>query len=616
MFMTMANTRYQIHSAGEGRLQRAGSVYWPAVVLLGSLLIAGGAGAQSTNAEPQAGSLAAPPFVEFRSLAYGRQNYKLIALPDSEPTSGAVRVHRYEAISLTQNGSPLITMFDYPHGASRWAVRLRYKLEGYDAEWRDSDQYSMHLVLKFLDQNKQPISRAEFRTSGRSVRWGGDLAASELSVRIELATVPARAVWMSIWIDSGGHDETTGVWLVDDLNVWETSSAEVPPKNLFTEDFEQGQGLDQPQGSFLRWVRDGGDLGGAQVWRRSQPAGGHGLLILDGNPRDYTAWRLNDQSLVRVVPDTVLKLKWSEVFSIGRGRGGEASYPNLPSGHYQFRIQEVNALGVPTGEEAVLPLIIAPPFYANLWFRIALAVFALTLVGAAERFAARKRMYRRLEKLEREQAVQKERARIAQDIHDDLGTVLSRIAMVSESASLEAEPGSRQQQRLGEICEASRQLTRTMEEIVWAQDPRHDSLDNTVNYFCTFASDLLTVGKVACRLDIPVDLPELQLKAEQRHELFLVFKEALNNVIKHAAATEVRISLKLSDQALHLVIEDNGRGFRPADNRSDKGHGLINMHSRLQRLGGRVKVRSEPGQGTHVEIFLPFDPGSEGPKSV
>jgi signal transduction histidine kinase len=375
---------------------------------------------------------------------------------------------------------------------------------------------------------------------------------------------------------------------------------------LFQEDFEQGNDLDQPQGNFARWVRDGGDLGGAQVWQGLPADGHHALMILDSNPRDYSAWRLNDRNLIPVVPDQKLKLEWNEVFSIGRGRGGEATYPNLPSGHFQFRVQEINALGFPTGEEAILPLIIAPPFYVNGWFRVSLVVIVLALGGLVERLAARRRMHRKLELLKRQQVVQQERARIAQDIHDDLGTVLSRIAMVSESASLEAEPGSRQEQRLGEICDASRQLTRTMEEIVWSQDPRHDSLENTVNYFCTFVSDLLAVGKVACRLDIPVDLPGIQLEAEKRHELFLVFKEALNNIIKHAAATEVRISLKLPGQAINLIIEDNGRGFRPGDKLLHKGHGLVNMKNRLQRVGGRVEVHSEPGHGTRIEIFLPI----------
>lgn len=551
------------------------------------------------------------PFVEFRSLAYGHQSVQLtpqiIDGAGAMPTLNAVRIHRYEPVSLPQRGWPLTASFDFPAGATRWAVRLRYKLEGYDADWRDLDQYSMHLVLKFLDDRMSPISRAEFRTSGQSVGWTGSLDTPKMTIRLAQATVPPRGCWMSVWIDSGGHDETTGVWLLDNLSILETGRENAPAHLLLQEDFETGRDLNQPQGNFQRWVRDGGDLGGAQVWLRTAPETNHCLLIKDGNPRDYSAWRLNDQNLLRVQPEQKLSLKWEEAFSVGCGRGGQVSYPNLPSGHYQLRVQEVDALGVPTGEEAVLPLVVAPPYYTNAWFQAAVVTTLLAMGLLVERLMARGRNRRRLELLERRQAVQQERARIARDIHDDLGTVLSRISMVSESAALEADAGSRQEKRLQEICDSSRQLTRTMEEIVWAQDPKRDYLDNLADYFSSFATNLLAGSRVACRLDIPVDLPAIPLEAQKRHELFLVFKESLNNVIKHAAATEVRISLTWLNNTIHLNIEDNGRGFKVPDAAASKGNGLPNMRNRLQRVGGRVVIQSEPGRGTRIEIVLPVN---------
>jgi signal transduction histidine kinase len=551
------------------------------------------------------------PFVEFRTLAYGHQNFQLTPqtndVAGGTPALNAVRIHRYEPVSLPQRGWPLTASFDFPAGATRWAVRLRYKLEGYDADWRDLDQYYMHLVLKFLDDRMSPISRAEFRTSGQSVGWTGSLDSSKMTIRLTQATVPPRGCWVSVWIDSGGHDETTGVWLLDNLSILENGGENAPAHLLLQEDFETGRDLDQPQGNFQRWVRDGGDLGGAQVWWRTVPETNHCLLIKDGNPRDYSAWRLNDQNLLRVQPDQQLILKWEEVFSVGSGRGGQVSYPNLPSGHYQLRVQEVDALGMPTGEEAVLPLVVAPPYYTNAWFQAAVVTTLLAMGLLVERLMARRRNRRRLELLERRQAVQQERARIARDIHDDLGTVLTRISMVSESAALEADAGSRQEKRLQEICNSSRQLTRTMEEIVWAQDPKRDYLDNLADYFSSFATNLLAGSQIACRLDIPVDLPAVPLEAQKRHELFLVFKESLNNAIKHAAATEVRISLALVDQTIQLNIEDNGRGFKMPEAATSKGNGLTNMRNRLQRVGGRVVIQSEPGRGTRVEIVLPLD---------
>ena len=557
------------------------------------------------------------PSLEFRWIRHGKQNHKA-SLEDTPPTpnnqSGdEVRVHRYAAVSLTQQGDTLSISFAAPDKAARCATRLNYKLEGYDAEWRDLERASVHLVLKFFDVNKTPVSRNEILVSGNAVGWSGKLATSTLATHIGEVIVPPRAAWLDVWIDSGGHDETTGVWLVDDLKIWESNPADAVRRLLLDEDFEQGTGLDQQQGDFFRWVRDGGALEGALVWSGRPARGEHALLIMDSNPNDYTAWHLKDRNLLAVVPGRQLNLQWSEVFSLGRGRAGFALYPILPSGQYQFRLREVNALGVPTGEEAVMPLIIDPPFHANLWFRAALLLSILALALVIERMAARRRMLRELEQFKRAQAVEQERARIARDIHDELGTILSRISMISEAAVLDAEPGSRQVQRLGEICETSRQLTRTMEEIVWAQDPKHDSLENMVSYFCSFASDLLAVAGIACRLDIPMDLPDLPMDAEQRHELFLVFKEALNNIIKHAAASEVRISLKWQQQAILLTIEDNGRGFSPTDIPQAKGNGLKNMQNRLRRVNGWVEVHSALGQGTRIEISMPNLPAGTTP---
>ncbi|MGN6553914.1 MAG: hypothetical protein ACTHLW_09350, partial [Verrucomicrobiota bacterium] len=355
--------------------------------VVGAAVVTGAAwlllAAQTTLAAVNTNNPVELPFVEFRALAYGHRNFKLTPQPvDSgrvPPARNAVRIHRYKPVSLPQQGWPLTASFDFPAGATRWAVRLRYKLEGYDPDWRDLDQYYMHLVLKFLDDRKNPISRAEFRTAGQSVGWTGDLAASKMTMRVAQASVPPRAYWMSVWIDSGGHDETTGVWLLDNLSVVETVGENAPAHLMLQEDFDTGRDLDQPQGDFQRWVRDGGDLGGAQVWLRQLPKTNHSLLIRDGNPRDYSAWRLNDQNLLRVQPGQQLTLKWEEVFSVGSGRGGQVSYPNLPNGHYQLRVQEVDALGAPTGEEAVLPLVIAPPFYTNAWFQAAVVTTLLAI---------------------------------------------------------------------------------------------------------------------------------------------------------------------------------------------------------------------------------------------
>lgn len=548
--------------------------------------------------------------VEILSARYGAEDLRVRTengfLPLVPRGGDGASLHRYAALRLPKEGRRLVIGFGAPAGSAKIAARLQYKLEGHDSDWRDIDGASMHLVLKFLDEKRIPISRTEFRLTGDAVGWSGRLEESVLSTRIENTEVPPRAAFASIWIDSGGHDENSGVWLVDDLKVFDLSLPGGGSQAFFDENFEEGRELDQPQGDFAIWVRDGGALDGALVHQGAPARGNHALLLVDSNPLDYAAWRLKDQKLIPVTPGHKLKLEWKEVYSLGWGRSGQAVYSDLPYGQYQFRVRAVDAAGRPTGEQAVLPIVVAPPFHANVWFRASVIAGVFILILSVERLVSRSRTRKKLEQLERKQAIEEERARIARDIHDDLGTVLSRISMASESASLEAEPGSSQEKRLNEICEASRDLARTMEQIVWAQNPVHDSVENAASFFASFASDLLSAAGIACRLDIPLDLPPVPLEAERRHELFLVFKEALNNVIKHSSASEVRVSLQISAERILLVVEDNGRGFDARAAQTCKGNGLSNMRKRLQKLGGSVKVLSALGKGTRIEFFLPM----------
>ena len=553
--------------------------------------------------------------VAILSVRYGAQDLKLRTENGHSPAvshgGDGVSLHRYAALRLPQERGRLAIGFGAPVESSKFAARLQYKLEGHDSEWRDSDRASMHLVVKFLDANRIPVSRAEFRLAGDAVGWSGRLEESTLAMRAEETEVPPRAAYASIWIDSGGHDENSGVWLVDDLRIFDLSVPDGAKTPFFEETFESGRELDQPQGDFAIWVRDGGALEGALVHQGVPARENYALLLVDSSPVDYSAWRLKDQNLIPVTPGHRLKFEWKEVYSLGLGRSGQALYADLPYGQYQFRVRSVDGLGMPTGEQAVLPIVVEPPFHANIWFRASAVASVFVLVLLVERLISRARTRKKLQQLERKQAVEEERARIARDIHDDLGTVLSRISMASESASLEAEPGSTQQRRLGEICEASRDLTRTMEQIVWAQNPVHDSIDNAASFFASFASDLLLAAGISCRLDIPLDLPSTALEAERRHELFLVFKEALNNIIKHSAAREVHISLRIAESRIVLVVEDNGRGFDPDAARNSKGNGLSNMKKRLQRLGGSADIVSTPGKGTRIEFSLPLSPDSE-----
>ena len=210
--------------------------------------------------------------------------------------------------------------------------------------------------------------------------------------------------------------------------------------------------------------------------------------------------------------------------------------------------------------------------------------------------------------IEQRRAMEHERARIAKDIHDDLGASLTRITMLSLSAREELGQSAGPAAKLERVHATARELTRTMAEIVWAVNPRHDTLDSLASYLGKFAQDFLGGADVRCRLQMPLELPAWPLTAEVRHTLFLAFKESLHNILKHAGATEVRVSLETEASNLVLSVRDDGCGFAPPQTESNgadgSGNGLRNMRQRLEEIGGDCEIRSTPDNGCGTEVIF------------
>lgn len=291
------------------------------------------------------------------------------------------------------------------------------------------------------------------------------------------------------------------------------------------------------------------------------------------------------------------------------------NYNYVPPGHYSFQVIACNNDGVWNMTGASIPFAVLPFFWQTLWFRVLAWVAIVTASGGLVWFETRRRMRRKLERLEQQRAVEHERARIAHDIHDDLGAHLTRISMLSESARGELNNPERATAGLNQIYDTARDMTRAMDEIVWAVSPRHDTLESLASYLEKFAQDLLAAAGIRCRLDMPMEFPAWRLTPDVRHSLFLAFKEALNNVAKHSAASETYIQLAAGATSFELVVEDNGRGFTPgakgepsADGsaRLASGNGLENMTRRLKEIGGLCDIRSSPGQGTKVVFTIPL----------
>lgn len=208
------------------------------------------------------------------------------------------------------------------------------------------------------------------------------------------------------------------------------------------------------------------------------------------------------------------------------------------------------------------------------------------------------------EQTERRHALDQERTRIAKDLHDDLGANLTRIVFLSQRVEAARHDGQEVKPWFDLIPDTARRTIQSLDEIVWAVNPRHDSLESLANYLSQFAQEFLTLAGLRCVLDVPLVLPTVPLSAEVRHNVLLTTREALQNAVAHAAATEVRLSLKLEAEGLKIAVADDGRGFDPAAVPGE-GNGLTNMRRRLEDIGGRLEITSRPGQGTVVRLFVP-----------
>ena len=287
---------------------------------------------------------------------------------------------------------------------------------------------------------------------------------------------------------------------------------------------------------------------------------------------------------------------------IDAGTHRAAFYNNVPAGLYHFHVRACNKDGV--WNETALDLELQPHFWQTWWFRAACVAGLISLAGGTARVVTQRKMQRQLELAERKHAIERERGRIAKDIHDDLGSSLTRIMLLGQRAKGDLADRQEVGAHLEKIINFSHGAVQAMDEIVWAVNPRHDNLEGLVDYLVEYATQFFQDTNIRIRLEMPTG-SQLPLAAELRHGLFLAIKEGLNNVLKHSQASEVRLSVFAAASALNVVIEDNGRGFNPAEHRNGAlGNGLQNMRRRLVALGGQMSVQSAPGEGTKLEFTV------------
>ena len=212
---------------------------------------------------------------------------------------------------------------------------------------------------------------------------------------------------------------------------------------------------------------------------------------------------------------------------------------------------------------------------------------------------------RQRQRAEHQREIEHERSRLANDLHDDLGAGLTEVNMLSSLVKSPSTPAADKERYADEMTELALRMVTSLDEIVWAENPRNDTVSSLAGYFGAYAQRLLELASVSCGLDVAEDLPDYPLDPHFRRELFLAFKEALTNVIRHADATKVWLRISIQGEMLVVKVSDDGYGVLP-DTREEGADGLVNMQERLTALGGHCEIESDPEKGTIVCLKAPI----------
>jgi len=290
------------------------------------------------------------------------------------------------------------------------------------------------------------------------------------------------------------------------------------------------------------------------------------------------------------------------------GGSRTATFGKLPPGQYKFQVIACNNAGVWNMFGQSFDFRIAAPFWRTWWFLSLVGLTSAGMLGAGIRFVSLRKIQRKLRRLEEAHAIEKERMRIAQDMHDELGAKLSRISFLSDMVRRNVPETSPATRQMEEVSDASREVIRTVDEIVWAVSPRNDSLESLAHYICRHAEEFFESTLMELELKLPDEFPPRKLSADIRHNLFCAVKEALTNVLKHSQATRVQIGFVMRPAAFEVTVTDNGQGFAVGIpvSAGRVGNGLTNMHERLASISGHLTVHSQPGEGARLVFTVPL----------
>jgi signal transduction histidine kinase len=287
---------------------------------------------------------------------------------------------------------------------------------------------------------------------------------------------------------------------------------------------------------------------------------------------------------------------------IQNGKKNSASYTGIPPGIYTFHVKASNNNDVWNEKGLSVKIIILPAWWQTLFFKIALLLVVLTIIFFATRYYFKQKLKLQQEKFETLKAVESVRSKISMDIHDEIGSQLTKISLMSQRIKLGFEKKKEiDPDLIDKITVSSKEVVGNLGEIIWTVNPKHDNLQSFLSYTRNYISNFFEHTAIECMLNFPEEIPAITIHPDLKHNLFLIIKESLNNIMKHAEASKVDVNFQYTNQTFCLEITDNGKGIGDMNGR-DLGNGLMNMKKRMDTVNGKFEIISEKGIGTRITL--------------
>jgi signal transduction histidine kinase/ligand-binding sensor domain-containing protein len=327
-------------------------------------------------------------------------------------------------------------------------------------------------------------------------------------------------------------------------------------------------------------------------------------------PPDGAAIRIDYTAPYFARPDLVhfrYRLENYDTAWTDAGTRRSALYSHLPPGKHLFRVIAANESDVWNREGATLTIVQQPHFYQTLWFRVLVVSAFTALIVVAVRWWTHRNLQRHLDALEAERRLQRERTRIARDLHDEIGGSVTKIGyLVDRLETGSSDPFARQVQQ--QLSRQTRLLASDLDRVVWSVSPTNGTLARLANFIATFAQTFLRETPVRCSTRVPPGLPQAAVTPEFQHHVLAVTKEAINNALKHAKPTLITLQMSFDGNVFTVEITDNGCGFEVDHHAHSERNGLANMRARVGEIGGELTITSLAGRGTTVRLCVPLTP--------